>query len=95
MQFPKWVNQTGYTKEQRASNRLQYIINRLAIDYSREGTLTALCKKVGVSHSTVSYYVNLGQFSFKMADAFQKTFGKDKVLAEWLREPLAIKVTSK
>ncbi len=95
MRFPKWVNQTGSTKEQRAGNRLRYIIGRLALEYSRDGTLKALCGKLGVSHSTVSLYITLGKFSENMAVAFEKAFGRDLAPREWLLEPLKIKADSK
>lgn len=90
MQFPKWVNSPGATPAQRASNRLKYIMGRLAVEYSREGTLIAVTKAIGMSHTTCCNYIARGSFSANTALRLEELFGRKVVANEWLRNPLSI-----
>lgn len=90
MQFPKWVNSPGTTPQQRASNRLKYIMGRLAVEYSREGTLIAVTQAIGMSHTTCCNYIARGSFSANTALRLEDLFGRKVVANEWLRNPLAI-----
>jgi hypothetical protein len=95
MKFPKWVNKSGLSKEEKAVNRLKYIMGRTAIEFDRSGSVQALCAKVGVSHSTVSQYVNKGGFSESMAKGFEKAFGPEFMTKGFLQDPLSIPVDGK
>lgn len=90
MKFPKWVAPSKTSKTQVASNRLRYLLGRLALEFSAEGTLKALCRKVGVSHSTISIYIRNGHFSPVMALKFEKAFGAERAAAMWLQDPSSI-----
>lgn len=93
MKFPKWVNGPRSTRQDRASNRLRYLILRLALELDRDNTLQKVAAKVGVSHSVISLYITRGQFSSSLATKFEDTFGRDLCPNEWLRNPLSIPVS--
>lgn len=90
MIFPKWVNKPGTTKQERASNRLRYLVLKLALELDRKNTLQVICDRTGYSHSVISLYINNGKFSPAAAIKFEDTFGRDVCPNEWLRDPLLI-----
>lgn len=95
MKFPKWVTKPTppskkATNTQIASNRLRYVVLKLALELDRDNTLQALANHVKVSHSTISLYITRGQFSPPMATAFEDKFGRDICPNEWLRNPMLI-----
>lgn len=94
MKFPKWVAPAKAAKAVIASNRLRYLVGRLAVEFSADGSLKALCDKAGVSHSTICIYVRQGRFSPAMATKFEKTFGTEFCKAEWLVDPSTIKAAA-
>ena len=93
MQFASWVNRRGLSKAQKATNRLRFLLGMAALQFSREGTLANLCRKVGVSHVTVSIYTTKGAFSPAMAARFEKAFGPEFCRADWLQDPMMIEAT--
>lgn len=90
MQFPKWVSPPGATKQERASNRLKFLMGMLATQYSREGTLMAVVKAIGMSHTTCCNYIARGSFSANTALRIEALFGRKVVQNEWLRDPMSI-----
>ena len=90
MQFPAWVNRRGTKK---ASNRIRFLLGMAALQFGPQGTLSSLCRKVGVSHATVSIYTTKGAFSPAMAARFEKAFGPKFCNAAWLQDPMSIEVT--
>ncbi len=95
MKFPKWVTKATppskrANNQQIASNRLRYLILKLALELDRDNTLQALANHMKVSHSTISIYITRGQFSPAMAARFEDKFGRDLCPNEWLRNPLLI-----
>lgn len=94
MQFPPWVTNSRLKKSEKASNRLKYLLARLALDYSKEGTIRHLATTIGMSHTTFYNYIKKGEFSFKTAMRLEKLLGREVCPNEWLREPLNIPVTA-
>ena len=90
MQFPGWVNRRGTKK---AANRIRFLLGMAALQFSSQGTLSSLCRKVGVSHATVSLYTTKGAFSPAMAARFEKAFGREFCRADWLQDPMMIEAT--
>ena len=90
MKFPKWVNKPGTTKQEIASNRLRYLILKLALEIDRDSTLQKVADRIGSSHSVISVYIARGKFSPVMATRFEDTFGRDMCPNEWLRNPMSI-----
>lgn len=93
MIFPRWVHKPGTTKQEKASNRLRYLVLRLAIDLDKDATLMKVAEYVGFSHSYISLHITKGYFSASLATAFEDKFGRELCPNEWLRNPLLIPVT--
>lgn len=89
MTFPQWTRRRGLTKQQQASLRLRYIMNRLAAEHSPVGSLKSIADAVGISHSTILIYVGRGKFSEPLAQRFQETFPA-WIKKENLTTPLSI-----
>lgn len=98
MNFPQWVNRApGGGRARRelvASNRLRYLVHRLALEHNPIGSVKQLAGSVGMHHSTFSIYIRRGHFSPAAATALEKNFGPDMCKACWLREPLTIETTA-
>ena len=92
MRFPKWVNKPGTTKQERAANRLRYLVLRLSLELDPRNTLQVVADRVGMSHVTISLYITRGYFSPAMAARFEDTFGRESCPNEWLRDPMLIPV---
>lgn len=94
MHFPAWVTNPRLKKQEKASNRLKYLLARLALDYSKEGSITHVASCIGMSHTTFYNYIARGAFSDSMALRIEKLFGRENCPNEWLRDPLSIPVTA-
>lgn len=92
MEFPGWVNRSAgggrARRETVASNRLRYLIKRIAIEHNDKGSVEQIARLLGMHHSTFSIYIRRGHFSEAAALKLERTFGRDIVRAEWLRDPL-------
>ena len=98
MNFPNWVcrSAAGGRASQAtiASNRLKYILKKIAIEHNQRGSTEQLARAIGMHHSTFSIYIRRGHFSNSAAAAIEKMFGREIVKADWLCEPLNIESAS-
>lgn len=91
MQFPAWVEGGRMSKAQRATARLKFILNHLALHYTGRNSMRALAEKVGYDHSTLSTYIRRGSFSQQAADEIvEKLECTATIKAEHLVDPLSI-----
>lgn len=88
--FPKWVLKTP--KKQQATQRLTYILYRIALEHTPTPSLRSLCETSKVaSNTTVSIYIERGFFSPTLAARFEKAF---KIPASWLTDPMSMPALS-
>lgn len=87
--FPQWVDAPA-RKAERATNRLLYIVRKIAIERTGSQSMRGLGEIVGMNHSTISKYCKAGAFTEKAACVFEVKLGKDTVSAAMLTHPLDI-----
>lgn len=87
--FPQWVD-APTKKAQRATNRLLYIVRKIAIERTGSHSMRGFAEIVGLSHSTISKYCKAGAFTEKAACVLEVKLGKDTVTAAMLTNPLDI-----
>ena len=87
MIFPAWTRRSNMNKQAKASARLRYLINRLAVEYSPAGTLKSVADAVDINYSTILIYIERGKFSEPLAEKFELVFG---IPAADLLDPLSI-----
>lgn len=91
MQFPAWVEGSRTPKGQRASNRLKFIMGKLALEHTGRNSMRALAEKIGYDHSTFSTYIRRGAFTDKAAAEIVDALGCQKtVKPTYLTDPLNI-----
>lgn len=90
MLFPKWADGPRMTKAERASGRLQFLVQTLALEHTGRSSLRSLAAAVGLEHSTISKAVNQGAFSEKSALQIAHRLKPRIVTAEMLMDPLSI-----
>lgn len=88
--FPQWVD-APTRKAERASNRLQYMLRKTAIELTGTHSMRGLAQLCGMNHSTISKYVKQGRFTEKAACVMEVKIGADKLTAAMLTNPLDIK----
>jgi len=86
--YPEWVNK-GRGKQVRASNRVRYIINRLAAEVGPKNSIRAIADAIKMDYSTLCVYMIRGYFSPRTADKLEKCFGPDWAPSHILQDPLA------
>jgi len=92
MKFPKWVEPPRTNKATRASNRLRYLLKRIAIERNAEGSLKKMCHEIGIDHSSLACAVRRGYCSERQALLIQDLIGADHTPWRYLRYPLDIEV---
>lgn len=90
MLFPKWADAPRMTKAERASGRLKFIVQSLALEHTGRSSLRSLAKAVGLEHSTIGKSITQGSFSEKSALQIVHRIKPRLVSAEMLMNPLAI-----
>lgn len=90
MQFPDWVDDPKLTDNERASNRLRYMIAYAGTKLTGRGTLRAVAKLAKLDHSTLAYAIKRGQCSAAVALQLEEAAGRDLLRHEFLRRPLEI-----
>lgn len=88
MQIPSWVEKNARSKNAKASARLKYTLTLLAAKHTARQSIRALAEKVGMDHSTISFYIRRGAFSEKAAKRIEENLGSKEITAAFLRNPL-------
>lgn len=91
MKFPAWVNGQNKTKQQKASARLKYIMTMLAAKHAPSMSMRGLADIVGLDHSTLSFYIRKGSFSYKAASRIVDALPHGEITIDALMNPLDIK----
>lgn len=90
MQFPAWMDDAQLTPEQRRVKRLNYMVLRLALELSGNGTVRAFARLVDIDHSTLGYALRRGRCSEELAQRIEEKLGKDLAPAIWFVDPLVV-----
>lgn len=90
MIFPDDIDNPNLSDEQRASNRLKYIISRTALEATGDGSVAKFASVVGMDPSTIFIYIKRGRFSSRAAITVEDAFGREVLPNEWLRRPLEV-----
>ena len=90
MLFPKWADAPRMSKSERASGRLQFLVQTLALEHTGRSSLRSLANAVGLEHSTISKAVNQGSFSEKSALQIVHRLKPRIVTPEMLMNPMTI-----
>lgn len=90
MQFPDWVDDPKLTENERASNRLRFMIANAGTKLTGRGTLRAVAKLANLDHSTLAYAIKRGRCSAEVALKLEEAAGRNHLRHEDLRNPLAI-----
>jgi len=93
VRFPAWVD-THKKDEHRATARLRYLISRAAIEATGKQSVRALAAKIEMDHSSLSFAIRRGYLTVPMAIAIEQAVGRAVVRAEYLTDPLKIKVAA-
>ena len=91
VRFPHWVDDVS-TDQERASARLRYLVNRAAIEATGKQSVRALAEKIEMDHSSISNAIRRGYMSEGMAQAIEQSVGRAVLKANYLINPLKIKV---
>lgn len=89
MFFPKWV-EAPKNKDQKASNRLRFLILTLALHHGSRPTLRSFGTDLGINHTLLWKYIDAGSFSRPLAALIIKTTGTKLITADDLVYPLEI-----
>lgn len=91
MHFPTWVEEpVTQNEEEKARKRLSYMVRRLALELTEEGSVTALCALCGVERSSVHQSIAQGRFAAATATKIERAIGRDQVRYEDLMNPLGM-----
>lgn len=90
MHFPPWVDEPGLSDEKRASNRLRYLVGKVANEVTKEGTFGAFAQHCGIDRGVMHMWIRRGHFSAQMALAIERAVGADVLRAVDLTDPLSI-----
>lgn len=88
--FPQWTHTSGkreLSKANRATARLRFIINYLAMLDSPSATYVALAKALGIHHTTLNVYIARGSFGENVAAKIEAHFGPSVITADMLINP--------
>lgn len=90
MLFPKWADGPRMSKAERATGRLQFLAQTLALEHTGRSSLRSLSAAVGLEHSTVSKSIKQGFFSEKSALQIVHRLKSRNLTPEMLMDPLSI-----
>lgn len=92
MRFPAWADHAKMTDAQRASSRLKFILNHLALHHTGRNSIRALAECIGYDHSTLSGYIRRGSVGEAAATEIVDTLKCSRtVKVSDLVNPLSIK----
>lgn len=91
--FPAWVDTPKrQSKQQLASKRLKFLLCNAALQHTGRGNIAAFAETIGLEMTTVHLYVKKGALSRPAAETAEEIFGRKLIRAEWLTDPLSMKV---
>lgn len=90
MLFPKWADAPRMSKAERASGRLQFLVQTLALEHTGRASLRSLATVVGLEHSTIGKSIAQGSFSEKSALQIVHRLKPRIVTPEMLMNPMSI-----
>lgn len=90
MKFPNWVDDPNLPDEDRASNRLKYLILLAALHATGNPTLRSFGAHVGMHHTGLSRQIHMGSFSYNAARCIARACPQF-LTAEGLVDPLSMK----
>lgn len=89
--FPAWVEKPkNQPPIELARKRLRFLISKTMLERTDTGTQTEIAQKCGIGRTTISNFIQAGQFSEPSAIRFEKAYGRGWIPREWLLEPLSI-----
>lgn len=93
MNFPEWADGPQLSDEDRASNRLKYVILLAALHATGNPTLRSFSSHVGIHHTTLSHHIRMGSFSYNAARCIS-AICPATLTAQGLVDPLSMKATT-
>lgn len=97
MHFPKWVtapvNGKRLSQDMIASNRLAYIVRRLALELDPYGTMQSLAERTGMNASRIGTMITQGRFTQGQAELMEQVVGRSMIKKEHLMYPMDIQET--
>ena len=71
-----------------AQRRISYMLRRLALDHTLEGTLEAFSFKTGIAPGSLSRFVREGRVTQRAAEHIENLCGRDAIRKEQLMYPM-------
>ena len=90
MNIPSWVERGLRSKEAKRRARLKFIINNLAARFTSRGSVRQLGVILGVDHSTISGYIQKGEFSEAAATKIVAKVADPTLTVKMLTDPMSI-----
>ena len=92
MIIPTWVERGQRTKAEKKRARLKFLINSLAARFTTGGSIRQFGTFVGLDHSTISGYIQKGEFSESAATTIVAKVNDPMITVAMLRDPMQMQV---